>query len=208
MESASPEVKAAVDTIIAEIRRRMGNGKHPFLVAIDGGSGAGKSTLASMLATELKAALIPSDDFYAANISDAEWDAYAPAQKAAGVIDWRRLRTDALEPLLAGKVARWHPFDFERQRPDGTYPLSPNSVDRQPADVIILDGAYSSRPELSELIDLSVLVNVPIAVRHKRLNAREAADFLAGWHQRWDPSEAYYFEHVRPPSSFDLIVRL
>ncbi|MBI1258940.1 MAG: hypothetical protein GC204_15830 [Chloroflexi bacterium] len=80
-------------------------------------------------------------------------------------------------------------------------------MERRPADVIIVDGAYSSRPELSDLIDLSVLVDVPVDVRHARLLGRENADWLAGWHRRWDEAEAFYFEQVRPPSSFDLIVR-
>ncbi len=28
------------------------------------------------------------------------------------VIDWRRLRAEALEPIATGGVATWHPFDF------------------------------------------------------------------------------------------------
>ncbi|MEO8394230.1 MAG: hypothetical protein ABI700_14665 [Chloroflexota bacterium] len=208
METQPPELKAAADVILAEIRARMRDGKRPFLVALDGGSGAGKSTLGGMIAQDLNAAFVQSDDFYDARIPDAQWDSRTTQQKVADVIDWRRLRADALEPLLAGNVARWHPFDFERRRPDGTYPLSETYVERQPANVIILDGAYSSRPELSDLIDLSVLVDVPLAVRHARLDARESADCLAGWHRRWDEAEAYYFTQVRPPSSFDLIINL
>ena len=202
-----PEVRQVADWIVAEIRARMVQGNVPFLVALDGGSGAGKSTLGLLIAQELGAAFVQSDDFYDARVADAEWDACSAQQKVADVIDWRRLRTDALEPLLARKVARWHPFDFERQRADGTYPLSEKFVERQPADVIIVDGAYSSRPEVGDLIDLSVLVDVPVDVRHARLLGRENADWLAGWHRRWDEAEAYYFEQVRPPSSFDLIVK-
>ncbi|MBZ0287726.1 MAG: (d)CMP kinase, partial [Anaerolineae bacterium] len=153
MQNLPPELQLAAETILAAIQQRMANGKRPFLVALDGGSGAGKSTLALLIAGSLKAALIQSDDFYAAHIPDTQWDARTPQQKAADVIDWRRLRSEALEPLLAGKSARWHPFDFERQRPDGTYPLSPKFVERQPAAVIVLDGAYATRPELADLID-------------------------------------------------------
>jgi len=29
---------------------------------------------------------------------------------------------------------------------------------------------------------------------------------LAEWHQIWDEVETYYFEHVCPPGSFDLVV--
>ena len=77
---------------------------------------------------------------------------------------------------------------------------------RDPARVIVLEGAYSTRPELGDLIDLSVLVDSPPSVRHARLAAREDATFLKAWHARWDAVEAYYFTHVRPPSSFGLVV--
>jgi uridine kinase len=103
--------------------------------------------------------------------------------------------------------AQWHAFDFDAGvRADGTYPIRKNATERQPAAVAILDGEYSARPELSDLIDLSVLVEAPARLRRERLTAREAPGFLEAWHARWDAAEAYYFTHVRPPSSFDLVV--
>jgi para-aminobenzoate synthetase len=208
MNNATPPLFDAMNQIIAAVRLRMLDGKKPVLVALDGGSGAGKSTLAARLASVLNAALIQSDDFYAAHISAAEWAIHTPAEKARDVIDWQRLRRDAIEPLLAGKLARWHAFDFEKLRPDGTYPLRIDFVECQPAAVIILDGAYSSQPALLDLIDLSVLVDVPVTVRHERLSRRENEDFLHGWHAQWDESEVYYFENIRPRSSFDLVVTI
>jgi len=77
---------------------------------------------------------------------------------------------------------------------------------RYPAPVIVLEGAYSARPELADLIDLTVLVDAPLQLRLARLAAREAPSFLEAWHRRWDDAEAHYFTHVRPPSSFDLVV--
>ena len=182
----------------------------PFLVALDGGSGSGKSSLAALVAAELNAAIVESDDFFAAGITDAEWGAMAPGERAAAAIDWRRLRREALEPLVAGKVASWHPFDFAAgTRPDGTYPLAAEAVTRGPAAVIILDGAYSARPEISDLIDLAVLVDVPTSERHRRIALRETdKTFPAAWHARWDAAEDYYFTHARPASSFDLVVAI
>jgi para-aminobenzoate synthetase len=203
----SSELKAAADTIVAEIRRRMVDRKTPILVALDGGSGSGKSTLALLIAEELDAALIQSDDFFAAEITDAEWDARNPKERARDVIDWRRLRAEVLEPLCAGEPAKWHAFDFEAgTRPDGTYAMRSDFVERQPSAVIVLDGAYSTQPELADLIDLSILVDAPIDVRHERLAARENQQFIAAWHARWDAAEEYYFTHVRPKSAFDLVV--
>lgn len=200
---------SASSMVVAEVRRRMAArpAGRPMLVAIDGGSGSGKSTLASAVAAELNAVVVPSDDFFAAQITDAEWDAFSPGERAAAAIDWRRLRAEALEPLLAGRIASWHPFDFEAgTRPDGTYPMSMEVVTREPAPVIVLEGAYSSRPELADLIDLAVLVDIAVAERHRRLARREEEAFRRAWHVRWDDAERYYFKEVRPASSFDLVV--
>ena len=208
MTNLTPALFEALTSVISAVRLRTLSGKTPILVAIDGGSGSGKSTLAALLSQILGATLIQSDDFYAAHIPGAEWAKRSPAEKARDCVDWQRLRAEAIAPLLARKPARWHPFDFENLRPDGTYPLHADYVERQPAEVIILDGAYSSRPELADVIDLSVLVDVPVNIRHQRLSGREPAEFLESWHARWDASEAYYFTYVRPPASFDLIINL
>ena len=207
MHHPMSELQGAVDTIVAAIQRLMAGRTRAIIVALDGGSGSGKSTLASLIAAELDAVVIQGDDFYAAHISDAEWDARTAAEKAADAMDWRRLRAEALEPLRAEKPARWRAFDFEAgARPDGTYTLRSDFVELEPAAVVVLDGAYSTRPELADLIDLSVLVDVPVDVRHARIAAREERDFIAAWHARWDSAEEYYFTHVRPKSSFDLVV--
>ncbi len=179
----------------------------PLLVAVDGASGAGKSTLAANLAAAAQGVIVPSDDFFAAEITTGEWDARSAAERARDAIDWRRLRRDALEPLRAGHRAAWFPFDFTSgERPDGTYAMSAVQVHRDPAQTIVLDGAYCSRPELADLIDLSILVEAPAEIRQRRLASREAAVFLANWHARWDEAETHYFTHVRPRGAFDLVV--
>ena len=117
------------------------------------------------------------------------------------------LAAEALEPLRAGAPAKWHAFDFEAgARPDGTYAMRSDYVERQPTPVILIDGAYSSQPALADLIDLAVLADAPLDVRHRRLAARENQHFIAAWHARWDAAEEYYFTHVRPKSGFDLVV--
>jgi uridine kinase len=155
----------------------------------------------------MDAVVVPLDDFFAAHIPDWEWDTRSVAQRAQDVFDWQRLRAQALEPLLASQSARWRPFDFAAGlRPDGTYALSEQSVERHPAPVIILDGAYSASPAIEDLIDITVLVDVPVAERHRRLAQREDAQFIQRWHAVWDHVERYYFTQVRPDASFDLVV--
>jgi uridine kinase len=85
--------------------------------------------------------------------------------------------------------------------------MSQQLVEKQPAPVIILEGAYSSSPEIADLIDLKVLIDVPILERHQRLDEREQdKQFLQRWHILWDAVEGYYFTEIMPKSSFDLVV--
>ena len=205
-EWGTAHLETARDAIVARARQLGARSEAPLLIAIDGRSGSGKSTLATLVAEALGAALIRSDDFYAAHISDAAWDRRTPVEKVADAIDWRRLRAEALEPLRRGQPAVWHPFDFERGRPDGTYPLKRATTSCAPANAIVLEGAYACRLELADLIDLSVLVEAPEEVCRERQAAREDADFLRAWHARWDEAEVHYFTEVRPRSSFDLVV--
>lgn len=190
--------------ILTEVLAKRGA---PIAVALDGPSGAGKSTIAEAIRAVLRVALLPSDDFFAAQLTRAEWDARTPMERARDAIDWVRLRDCALAPLRAGQRATWHSFDFTAgEQADGSYRMASAVEQREPAAVIVVDGAYSSRPELAELLDLTVLVDTPEVVRRARLEAREAAAFLQAWHERWDAAEHYYFTNVRPPESFDVIV--
>jgi para-aminobenzoate synthetase len=194
--------------IVAAIQRRLLRQSPPLVVALDGGSGAGKSTLAACVAERVDAAWIPVDDFYRTDIPDHHWDEIPVEARLDLIFDWRRLREDVIKPLLAGKPARWYAFDFvSGMRPDGTYGMQSEPTERAPADVILLDGAYTAGPHLADLVDLAVLVDAPVAVRHARQAAREDADFLRRWHALWDPFEAYYFTKVRPRASFDLVVK-
>lgn len=181
--------------LIALIARRAARSPLPFTVAIDGRSGAGKSTLAATLAAELDATLVEGDDFYAGGTL-LRGD--PPASMARCCIDWTRQRA-VLQSLRAGHPAHWRAFDWDAF--DGR--LSDDPTTREPKRIIILEGVYSARPELSDLIDLSVLVTVDDAIRHARLLAREGEP--GAWDRQWHRAESHYFSHVRPEQQFDVL---
>jgi len=62
-----------------------------------------------------------------------------------------------------------------------------------------------ARPELRHLVDVAVLITEDAETRATRQCDR--ADASDDWLRRWDDAERWYFENVRPPSSFDVIVR-
>src|SRR5215204_4509353 len=161
------DLEKACSQIKDEIKDISQNYPSPILVALDGGSGSGKSTLAALLGKQMDCVIVQLDDFFAAHIPDWQWDSKSVAERVRDVLDWQRVRSEALEPLLAGQTARWHPFDFQSGlRSDGTYGMSSKWVEKQPAPVIVLEGAYSASPPLADLVDLKVLVDVPIRERH------------------------------------------
>jgi len=208
MNHADQDTRAAYEHVIAEVRRVKSSRQVHVVVALDGGSGAGKSTLAALIEQGLDATVISLDDFFSADIPDERWDGFTVEEKLEHVFDCNRLRDQAIAALLEGRVARWHAFDFESGlRPDGTYGMQPKATEREPADVILIEGAYAAGPALADLVDLSILVDVPVEQRHARLRRREDTGFLETWHKRWDPVESHYFNNVRPKSSFDLVVR-
>ncbi len=197
----------ACTTVIEAVELSKIAGRTPLVVSLDGRSGSGKSTLASLVAGETDVVVVPVDDFYSAHISNAEWDRMTAEERWAKVFDWAKLRLEALVPLLAGRPGRWHPFDFDAG-PDnqGKYRMKTDATKVGPASVIILDGAYTSGPQLADLVGLSILVEAPNEQRRARLAKREAAEILAQWHLRWDEVEDFYFSSVRPRKSFDVIV--
>ncbi len=195
--ATNPGIEKAISAIDEIIKK----GNKPMLVALDGRSGTGKSTIAKKIAERLGGVEIIADDFWTGGSND-EWDKKSPKEKAALAIDWKRIRSEVLEPLLAGKSASWQPFDWK-----AGHGLSQNMLHSDPKPLIVLDGAYSTRPELQDLIDFSILVEVPDdANRRARLRKRESEEYMNDWHGRWDIAEDYYFSKVRPRKSFDLVI--
>lgn len=176
--------------------------QRPILVALDGRSGVGKTTLAAELATRHDGAVIVADDFWSGG-PDEEWERLPPRERAAQAIDWRRLRTEVLEPLLAGRTAYWRTFNWQTG-----HGLAEHTLMQQPARLIVLDGAYSARPELADIIDVAVLLRLDDQTRRSRLLARESTQFMRRWHAIWDSAEDYYFTQVRSPDSFDVVLAM
>jgi len=203
MSDNTRNLKSSADKVVFEISRLLER-KNPVLVALDGRSGTGKSTIAQAIASRVESIIVVSDDFYSGGNDDA-WSGCSAAEKVEKGIDWQRLRAQVLEPLLAKKPASWHPLDFKPEI--GWTNWKDETVTLEPAPVILVDGVYSARPELSDLVDLTVLVEADDQGRRKRLVLREGQSFMERWHKLWDAAEEYYFTQICPRSSFDMFVR-
>ncbi len=213
MGAMGAEANGSAAELIARLHALLEAGHNPVFVGIDGRSGAGKSTLAATLASDLigsgdrevTVTVIEGDLFYSGGSADT-WDRRTAADKADLVIDWRRQRR-VLEQLRDDGVAEWRPFDWDADDWDAdVVPLAEIPVVTQVARVVVLEGAYSCRPELHDLLDLRVLVDVPLELRSARLREREGDAYRADWEARWSVAEDHYFGSMMPPERFDLVL--
>lgn len=197
--TAVDTVLGAVDTVIGAVDARAAG--LPVVVALDGRSGSGKSVLAAALALRRGVTVVHGDDFYSAafaRLGPESAGSLRDDQLADQVFDWRRLRSEALEPLASGQPADVAPYDWTAD--DGRLG---RPMRLAPSGLIVLECVYSARPELADLVDLAVLVEVDPELRRRRLMTRPDAP---EWTRLWERGESWYFAEVRRPASFDLRV--
>ncbi len=191
MVSVTGTTATAVLNLIDSVSRR-----RPLMVAIDGMSAAGKSTLATVVVAQLPdAELIRGDDFYRV-MDDNERLGMSPEQGYDHDFDWQRLRQQVLDPLRAGKPARFQRYDWS------TGQLG-RWVEARPAPVVIAEGVYISRPQLRDIFDVVVWVDASADARAVRQSLR---DDSPEWVARWGAAERHYVAHHQPASTANLIV--
>ena len=83
----------------------------PLVIALDGPSAAGTTTLGTRLGLRLAASVVAGDDFYR-DIPEVKAALATATHGVEEYFDWQRLRHEVLEPLRAGRPARYHPFSW------------------------------------------------------------------------------------------------
>ncbi len=184
-----------LDPVVDAVGTWTASGGPVLVVSVDGHGAAGKTTYATALAKRLGASLVHTDDFFQPSCSRATH--VSPADPLASYYDWRRLRAEALVPLRAGGPAAFRRYDWQLDELRGPRGLV------VPRPVVILEGVFSSAPQLADLLDRSVFMDTPEHERLRRLRARVAPE---DWDDDWLRAEQAYFSVIRPPPSFDLVV--
>ncbi|MGW5344508.1 uridine kinase family protein [Streptomyces sp. NPDC004050] len=155
------------------------------LIGIDGHAGSGKSTFAGRLAETLGGAPVLHLDDVATHEELFAWP--------------DRLRAQVLEPLAAGRPARWTPYDWVAGR------FGPEQV-LEPAPVLIVEGVGAGRRALRPHLARLLWMETPRTEswgRGRHRDGRELADFWDGWeraelaHFSDDPSRPFADTLVR-----------
>jgi uridine kinase len=167
----------------------------PALVAIDGLGGSGKSTLARAIAAASDGvAVVQMDDFYR---PPSDRPAARPGELGAD-IDWRRFRDQVVQPLREGGRARYQRRDWDTGRLAEWHEVA--------GDIVVAEGVYSSRTELSALYDFRIWVECPYDIRLARGIERDGEAARERWVSEWMPAEERYADLDGPRERADLVV--
>jgi uridine kinase len=202
-------VLARLADMIAAIRL-----PHVVRVAIDGVDAAGKTTLADELRLLLESGGRPVlratiDDFHRPRAERHRRGPTSPEGYYRDSFDYDGLRRELLEPLGPGGSGRYRSrvFDLHADEPVGD-PPAPTPVDA----VLLLDGVFLLRPELNDLWDFRVVVEVDVDEGIRRALVRDEDLFgspdeaLRRYRNRYVPGQRLYLDEVDPVSLADVVV--
>jgi uridine kinase len=189
----TPDAMVRAACSLIEARKRDGE---RLFVAIDGGAGAGKSMLARGIREHLKSvSILRTDDFFrplnehpiAQLSAEKLYELYFP---------WERMRDEALIPLHRGETARYQRYDWSTDR-------LLDWVSVEPAEIVLVEGVYSSRPEIRPMLDAVIVVEASRAERLRRVLARDP-NGVDDWMTAWMSAEDWYLNQIRPQDAADL----
>lgn len=180
----------------------------PLLVAVDGVDGSGKTWFADELAAVIgrqrpvvRAAI---DDFHFprahrhahGRTSQAVWERH---------FDYRALRRELIDPWRRGVGAtyqrRWHDVSSDEY-------VATEQETVPEGGVLVVDGIFAQRSELSRAWDLVVFLDVPFAVSVPRMAERDGTspDLDDPDQLRYQDAQRIYLESIDPRSQADVVV--
>jgi uridine kinase len=181
--------------LLERIRRARRDDCDAILVAVAGAGAAGKSTLARAIQqlAPNEVTVIEFDDFYRPSFSPP------PEGELGAGFDWRRLREQVLEPLRAGRAARYQRYNWDADEMSAW-------VDVPAHGIAIVEGIYSSRAELSHFYDFVIWVDAPAELRLQRGIARDGEAARERWLKEWIHDEEAFIAQDDPVSRADVRV--
>jgi uridine kinase len=178
-------VHCSPDEAVALVQTRLEPLSGTRWVGVDGLGAAGKTTLAARLAAALPGAVVVAVDDFARPL----------------VRGWDRDRFTAqlLEPLLAGRTARYQRWDFDAD-------TGAEWAEVRPGHPVVVEGVSATDVRVPVPWDLTLWVDVPREERRRRAYARDGAERWPRWVTDWFPSEEAYEAEQRPQDRVDLVV--
>lgn len=166
-----------------------------IIIAIDGECASGKTTIAAEISKLLSCSVIHMDDFF------LRPEMRTPEREAepGGNVDYERVLSEVLLPLSRNMPAAFRPYECKNMRMGEKKEIFP-------ADVNIIEGAYSCHPALWSLYDLRIFVCAEKKVRLDRIKRRNGAEALKIFENKWIPMEEMYFNAFDIKNRCNLVI--
>lgn len=164
-------------------------------IAIDGNCCAGKTTMAIRLGDVLDASVFHLDDYFLQPHMRTQQRLSQPG----GNVDAERFLADVLLPASRGETAQVQKYDCHADML-----LAPVSILSR--RVTIIEGAYCLHPLLSSYYDLKIFCRIDPMLQETRILARNGADALKMFQERWIPLENRYFQALNIQEQCDLVI--
>jgi uridine kinase len=181
------DVFVRIDRIMSE--------KGGVTLAIDGGSASGKTTLAELISRVYDCNEFHMDDFFLR----PEQRTTERLLQIGGNVDKERFAEEVLSPLSKRQTVIYRPFDCSIQALREARKVSPKSIN-------VIEGAYSTHPELGGYYDFSLFLDVDVQCQRERILKRNSPDFARRFFEEWIPLENVYFEKTDIKNRADLII--
>ncbi|MEM8778146.1 MAG: uridine kinase [Cyanobacteria bacterium P01_G01_bin.49] len=182
-----------------------------FIVGVDGCGGSRKSTFTRSLAqTGSNITVVEMDDFYLP--SDSRPSNNNVLRTYGEQYDWKRLYQQVLQPLSRDREGLYQRYDWnlDTLTEFRTVPVG---------GIVIVEGVYSTRHELSNFYDFRIWVQCPYNIRLKRgisrdetvvaedeAIARKEEDPREMWEKIWMPQEQRYIKAEEPHKVANFII--
>ena len=168
--------------------------KKTVTVAVDGMCGSGKSTFAQLLCTVYDCNLFHADDFFLPK------ELRTPERYATpgGNIHWERIKSEILAPLKTGEPFSYRKFDCSVMELGEVVQVTPKQLN-------IVEGSYSTHPELIEEYDLRIFLKTDPQTQIERIRVRDGEEYAKVFEEKWIPLENRYFEFFPAHTKCDLI---
>ncbi len=98
---------------------------------------------------------------------------------------------------VSGEPARYQRYDWSTDR-------LAEWIEIEPREIVLIEGVFSMRPELSDFVDIAIFIETPRDERIRRMSSRPQSD--PSWMDPWMAAEDWYFEHIAPHRRADLIL--
>ncbi len=184
-----------LNIMINEIKNLISE-KSNAVIAIDGCCASGKTTLAQKLAEKFGAQIIHTDFFFL----PFEMRTAERLATAGGNIHYERFFDEVINGIKSGECFEYRIFNCKSGGYDGT-----KSVD--PSKPIIIEGAYSLRPEFADIYDYKIFMTVDEEIQLERILKRNGKDALEIFKSKWIPLENRYFEFFNIEKQCNTVIK-